>query len=102
MVIFLEIKHNLAVQVHTKQMHLHAEVHEDVGIEQNPPCLVTTTLRSMHGGFLLGDMQSTLTHNTNTLPPSPWRLLHFLKQKKKEHLKCVRDRMGVSYQHEAQ
>lgn len=42
-------------------MHLRAELHEDVGIgEQHPPCLVTTTLKSMDGGVLLEDMQHTL------------------------------------------
>lgn len=61
--IFLEIKHNLAVQVHTNYVHLHTEIHEDVGIGENhPPCLTTTTLRSVGAGFFLEDTQHTLTH----------------------------------------
>lgn len=87
------------MRVHTNHVHLHADLHEDVGIEeQNPPCLVTTTLRSMHDGFLLGDMQYSLTHCL----PIPETLSALKKKKKKEHLKYFRDCMGVFCLHEAQ
>lgn len=85
------------MQVHTNHVHLHAELHEDVGKgEQNPPCPATTTLRSMQDGLLLGDMQHTLTQCLPMPGNSP------LEKEEKGTLKVCGDCMDVSCQREAQ